>query len=138
MTPEKRFIDFFSQLTPETLKHIDTIFANDAHFKDPFNDVTGIEAIRTVFSHMFATTEKPRFKIKHFATKNQTLFIQWDFSFSKNNKHWRIDGCSMVSFNAKGEVQEHIDYWDPVEQIYRKINLLKPLMHFLTRQLKAT
>lgn len=137
MTPEERFIDFFTQLTPETLKQIDTIFAADAHFKDPFNDVTGLEAIRTVFIHMFATTERPRFKIKHFASQEQNLFIQWDFWFGKNKKLWQIDGCSMVSFNEQGKVQEHIDYWDPAEQIYSKINLLRPLMNFLANKLKA-
>jgi steroid delta-isomerase len=138
MTREERFIDFFSKLAPDNLSQIETVFAADARFKDPFNDVVGIEAIRTVFSHMFATTESPRFTIKHFASQDSYLFIHWDFNFIKNSKPWQIDGCSMVSFNQKNKVQQHIDYWDPAEQIYSKVSGLKMLMKFLVKQLKAT
>ena len=137
MNREQRFMHFFTQLTTENIIQIDDIFASNAHFKDPFNDVYGIDDIQTVFTHMFATTEQPKFRINHFASNQQNLFIQWQFTFGKNKTMWAIDGSSMVTFNENDQVQEHIDYWDPAEQIYSKVGVLKPLMNFLRSRLKA-
>lgn len=137
MTHEERFMHFFETLTPETLAQIDTLFAENARFKDPFNDVIGVKAIHLVFTHMFATTTSPRFTIKHSASQNQHLFIHWVFTFNKKNTAWQIDGSSLVHFNKQGKVQEHRDYWDPAEQIYSKVTGLKTLMKFLVRHLKA-
>ena len=138
MTREQAFIQFFTQLTSEKLSQIKEVFASDAHFKDPFNDVVGIDAINMVFKHMFATTEEPRFVVNHSASEQQILFIQWQFTFKKSNKNWQIDGSSMVTFNEKDQVQEHIDYWDPAEQIYSKIGLLRPIVNFLRSRLTAS
>lgn len=137
MQREQRFIHFFETLTPDSLVQIDTIFATDAHFKDPFNDVVGRTAIQDIFSHMFATTDKPCFTVQHFAINQPHLFLQWSFQFSKKQTLWEITGCSHVSFNEHDQVQTHIDYWDPAEQLYSNITLLRPLMNFLVRRLKA-
>jgi len=137
MSREQAFIDFFTHLTVNNLSQIDQIFASNAHFKDPFNDVVGVDAIKTVFSHMFETTDKPSFIVNHYASKQEKLFIQWRFNFIKNNKQWHIDGTSVVTFNDNNQVKEHIDYWDPAEQIYAKIGLLKPIMNFLKSRLTA-
>ena len=137
MTREEKFINFFSSLTADNLQQIDTIFASDAHFKDPFNDVNGVAPIKLVFEHMFATTENPRFIVNHHASNQEKLFIQWKFTFTKNNKDWNIDGSSMITFDLNNQVQEHIDYWDPAEQIYSKIGLLKPIFNLFKSRLTA-
>ena len=69
MTREEKFIHFFSHLTADNLDDIYTVFASNAHFKDPFNDVDGVKAISTVFAHMFATTEQPKFIVNHSASE---------------------------------------------------------------------
>lgn len=137
LTREEHYIDFFTNLTVESLKNADKYFSSDARFKDPFNDVIGIDAIRKVFVHMFSTCESPRFTIINQAIDGDILLINWVFGFIKGNRKWEIEGCSRVSFNAENKVEEHIDYWDPAEQIYAKVGLLKPMMNFLVRRLKA-
>ena len=133
----ERFLDFFSNLTEVRLEQIDEVFAPNVHFKDPFNDVVGSEQVKKIFRHMFATTTKPSFLIAKVATSDDTLFLQWDFTFQKNSKDWLIQGCSVVTFDDNDQVKEHIDFWDPAEQIYSKISFLKPLMSFLANRLKA-
>lgn len=130
-------MQFFTDLTIDNLFKIDDVFAPNAHFKDPFNDVYGIDAIKTVFTHMFANTQNPTFTISQYASNQQTLFIKWQFNFSKNKHMWSIDGTSIVTFNERNKVKEHIDYWDPAEQIYSTVGILKPLMSFLKSRLKA-
>lgn len=137
MSREEKFIQFFTELTADNLHHINDVFAENAHFKDPFNDVIGIAAITVVFKHMFETTEHPTFIVNHSAFEQQTLFIQWQFTFTKNATDWSIDGSSMITFDNENLVKEHIDYWDPAEQIYSKIGLLRPVMNFLKSKLTA-
>lgn len=142
MNREESFIHFFTHLTVDNLHQINEVFTSNARFKDPFNDVIGADSITSVFTHMFETTENPTFIVNHHAksdvTKENKLFLQWTFHFAKNNKAWSIEGSSMVTFDNNGKVQEHIDYWDPAEQIYTKIGLLKPLMNFLRSRLTAS
>lgn len=138
MTREQQYIDFFSQLSLEKLDSLAEIFEKSARFKDPFNDVRGIEAIKNIFTHMYATTTNPSFEVNHSAKSNDILFLEWDFTFTKNRKDWLIKGTSLVTFNNQDKVIEHVDYWDPAEQIYSKIPLLGGVMRFLTKRLSAT
>ncbi|HHC73632.1 MAG TPA: nuclear transport factor 2 family protein [Thiothrix sp.] len=136
------YIDFFSTLNPEHLEQLSHYFTADARFKDPFNDVTGISAIQHIFQHMFTHTQQSRFVVQHAALDQNTLLLQWDYHFQTlKGKPWSFSGMSRVTFATQdaeqGKVIEHIDYWDPVEGIYRKIPLLKHCMAFLTRRLQA-
>ena len=47
------YIVFYEQMTREDLARLPAFFAKQAHFKDPFNDVVGVERINTIFHHMF-------------------------------------------------------------------------------------
>ncbi len=138
MTREDKYISFFSNLTEKNIDQIADYFTHNAHFKDPFNDVIGIDAIKTVFSHMFETTENPTFIVSHHAANQNILMLQWTFQFSKKGKNWTVEGSSLVTFNDSDLVIEHIDYWDPAEQIYSKIGLLRPIMNFLKNRLTAS
>jgi hypothetical protein len=50
--PLARFRAYFQSLTPLTLTEIGQIYAADARFKDPFNAVQGLDAVRRIFAHM--------------------------------------------------------------------------------------
>lgn len=57
-------LDWYTTLTPQTLAEIGRYYHPQAHFKDPFNEVQGLVAVRAVFEHMFVATQKPRFTIR--------------------------------------------------------------------------
>jgi len=48
-----RVVDFFEHVDAATVGRLDQIYADHAWFKDPFNEVRGIEPIRRIFGHMF-------------------------------------------------------------------------------------
>ena len=62
-SPARRLARFYETLTPAALPGLDQLYAPDARFKDPFNEVAGTAAIGRIFAHMFATTEAPRFEV---------------------------------------------------------------------------
>ena len=56
-------VDFFETLTPQSLDRFPEFYAAEAWFKDPFNEVHGVDAIRHIFEHMFRQVENPRFVV---------------------------------------------------------------------------
>ena len=46
-------IRFYDEFTPESVARFGEFYSADAYFKDPFNEVRGIDAIQRIFGHMF-------------------------------------------------------------------------------------
>ena len=81
-SPTARLVAFFETLTPATLPALASVYSDDARFVDPFNDVTGLPAIRAVFDHMFATLDEPRFEVIEAVTEGEQCFLVWNFTFA--------------------------------------------------------
>lgn len=131
------YVSYFENLTPSSLDALDKVFVENARFKDPFNDVNGIVAIKKIFQHMYATTQDSRFVVNDHAVSDNVLYLHWDYSFkTKSGKPWLIKGMSRVVFENDKAV-EHVDYWDPAEGVYEKLPVLGGLMRFLKSKLSA-
>lgn len=129
----------FETLRPDSLDALLELYAEDARFKDPFNDVRGRRAIRAIFAHMFATLSEPRFAITDALTQDDQAFLTWRFSFGRSGSSTRltIHGATQLRYDAQGRVSLHRDYWDAAEELYAHLPLLGPLMRWLRRHLSA-
>ena len=56
----QRLVALFENLKPADLDRLGEFYAGGASFKDPFNEVQGVPAIRRVFEHMFVALDAPR------------------------------------------------------------------------------
>ncbi len=134
-------IDFYQTLTPERVNRFGDFYSGDAYFKDPFNEVRGLPAIRHIFVKMFEQLEAPRFVITEKVDAGGTAMLVWEFSFHIRRKVWdqaiMLRGVSHLRFNAAGKVCFHRDYWDTAEELYMKLPLLGSLMRGLQRSLSA-
>ncbi|MCK9261033.1 MAG: nuclear transport factor 2 family protein [Azoarcus sp.] len=129
---------FYENLTPLLLGTIDAFYAENARFKDPFNDVTGLKAITRIFEHMFDTVESPRFMITDIVAEGRQAMLAWDFHLSLRGSPVVIRGVSHLSFDEAGRVNVHRDYWDAAEELYARLPVLGALMRLLRRKLSAT
>lgn len=142
MTPEaavKRLVEFYEQLTPASLSALPELYAPRARFKDPFNDVRGVEAIRGVFRHMFDTLERPRFVVNRRVLQGRECFLTWEFhfSFKRSAQTQTVRGATHLLLDQQGRVLLHRDYWDPAEELYEKLPVLGGFMRWLRRRLQA-
>lgn len=126
-------------LTPERVALIDTVYAPDAYFRDPFNEVRGVAELERIFSHMYETLHEPRFAIVETILEGDRAVLIWDFGFRikgwKPDVTQRIHGLSVVRFGPDGRVTYHRDYWDAAGELYAKLPLVGPLMRFLARKM---
>lgn len=131
-----RLARYFETLTPQTVPLLTTVYAADASFKDPFNDIRGHAAIVRVFEHMFVQLQEPRFRVLEQLAQGRQGFLTWelDFRFQRWPKELQcIRGATHVRFNEDGLVQLHRDYWDAAEELYEKLPLLGGMMRMLKR-----
>ncbi len=130
-----RLVQLYEHLSTADLARLDEFYAAGAEFKDPFNEVRGVPAIRQVFEHMFATLDRPRFVVTQTVVQEAQAFLVWEFHFRL--RRWRpgVDQCvrggSLLRFDADGRVMQHRDYWDAAEELYEKIPVLGTLMRWL-------
>ena len=117
-----RFIVFFENLSPADVATLWQVYAPDARFKDPFNEVQGVPAIQAIFAHMFEALEQPRFVVTGRVVQGQQCFLTWDFLFAFQNFHkgvtQTVRGASHLVLDAQGLVTLHRDYLDAAEELY--------------------
>jgi hypothetical protein len=125
------YIAFFEQMRTENLAQLPGFFTEQAHFKDPFNDVRGIERISIVFQHMFETLTAPKFVVEETVMGSDAAYIKWQFTGQLKSKPLTLVGVSRVVFDDHGLVSEHIDYWDASEQFYMTLPILGRILRFI-------
>lgn len=136
-----RLADYFETMAPESVDRIGDYYAPDARFKDPFNDVRGVPAIRQVFHHMFHQVRQPRFVVTERIAGEGGAVLLWQFHFHARfglrERAQVIHGASHLRFDGAGLVVLHRDYWDAAEELYAKLPLLGTLMRALAGKLAA-
>ncbi|MET0855149.1 MAG: nuclear transport factor 2 family protein [Telluria sp.] len=131
-----RLVRFYETLSIESLSQLPAIYALDARFKDPFNEVRGVVPITAIFRHMYEQVDEPRFVVGTRVLQGDDAFLVWDFTFRMkrfSRERQCIRGSTHIRFDAAGAVVMHRDYWDAAEELYEKLPLVGALMRWLKR-----
>ncbi len=119
---------YFETLKLSDLERLNLFYTENAVFKDPFNEVKGIDEIQSIFDHMFKTLDNPRFVVTHQLFDHKQAFMCWDFLFSLKSSPqttFTVKGSThlLLEIDQQGfyKISSHRDYWDPAEEIYEKI-----------------
>jgi steroid delta-isomerase len=133
-----RVVAFFEHIAPGDVARVSEIYAEDAYFRDPFNEVRGAAAIARVYARMLEQLDDCRFVITETVAEGNNALLIWDFTF--RIRRWRrreqaIHGASHLKFSADGRVGYHRDYWDAAEELYAKLPLIGPVLRLLRRSL---
>lgn len=130
---------YFESLTPDAVERMGEVYAPDAYFRDPFNEVTGLPAIQAIFRHMYDPLVEPRFVILETIEEGERLVLTWDMLFRirkfQPGVERKIHGLSLLRFGPDGRVVYHRDYWDAAGELYAQLPLVGPLMRFLARKM---
>ncbi len=134
-TSVDRIVEVFQTLTPAGVDTLDAIYATDARFKDPFNDVQGLTEIQRIFRHMYVSLENPHFVVTGRIVQGKQCFLTWEFRFTfrrfKQGQPQCILGGSHLVLQGDGRITLHRDYWDAAEELYEKLPVLGGLMRWL-------
>lgn len=136
-----RIVQAFESITPASVAALGDIYTPHAHFKDPFNDVRGLDAVQGIFAHMFVALDAPRFVVTRRIVDGAHCFLVWEFRFRFRRfdtaREQCIAGGSHLQLAPDGRILDHRDYWDAAEELYEKLPLLGGLMRWLKRRANA-
>jgi steroid Delta-isomerase len=130
---------YWEGLTRERVGALGEVYAPDAYFRDPFNEVRGIVHLRRIFDHMYDSLDEPRVRITEALLEGDAAVLIWDFTFRV--KKWKpevtrtIRGISHIRFGPDGRVTYHRDYWDAAGELYAKLPVVGPLMRYLASKM---
>jgi steroid delta-isomerase len=138
----RALVAFFEGLSPEAVARFPEHYAIDAYFKDPFNEVRGVEPIQRIFAHMFSQLAEPRFVVLESVVAANGALLVWELHYRRQSSsaqdHARvIRGASHLRFDAQGKVVWHRDYWDAAEELYAGLPGIGWLLRILKRKLTA-
>lgn len=123
----EKIISFYENLTPENLNQIDTFYANDCYFRDPFHELKSIHDLTFLYSKMFKKLKNPKFKITNYFYKQNEMVLFWEFTCNNN---FKISGNSHLILNSENKVKIHLDYWDSINEIWLKLPIIGPIIKF--------
>lgn len=130
-----RYTDFFNGLTTRDLDAINTLFAPEAHYVDPFNDVRGQAQISALFEKMFRQCADLKLKVFDTALSDKAAYLHWHMSF-KPRSRWlgkyrcHVDGLSQLQFDEAGLITYQRDYWD-AGTIYERLPIIGGLVRLI-------
>lgn len=138
-----RLVTWFETLSPQSVARTGEFYAPEAHFRDPFNDVHGVERIARIYAHMFEQVSEPRFAVIERHLKENSgggsALLLWEFSFRSRPGAavTSVRGTTHLRFDAQGRVSAHHDYWDPAGALYEQVPLLGTLLRWVRAKLRA-
>jgi len=130
---------FFESISPADVPRLGRIYAEDAYFRDPFNEVTGVSGIARIFGAMFEHLDDVRFTILETVADPGGAMLTWNMTYRV--RKWRphetqtIHGATHLRFAPDGRIAYHRDYWDAANELYAKLPLIGPVMRWLRRKL---
>ena len=136
-----RLVPFYESLTVGSIEGFDNFYAHDAKFRDPFNRVADIEAIKKIFRHMFVQVNDPVFSVSKSIVGDGEAILFWTFHFRFKGMGCKemqsLEGVSHLELNTDGMVTLHRDYWDAAEELYSRLPVIGVLMRGLQKMLRA-
>ncbi|CAB5711353.1 Ketosteroid isomerase-related protein [Delftia tsuruhatensis] len=129
----------YEALRRDNLAELLSLYADQAFFKDPFNEVHGRAETGRVFAHMFEQLDQPRFTVNQGMAQGDSGFLLWELAFVRQSgEPMCICGASHLQFDADGLVVAHRDFWDPMEEIFAKLPMLGPVTRWVQARMSAS
>jgi steroid delta-isomerase len=132
------YVRFYETLTPGTIGALQALVTPDVEFRDPFNDVKGVEAYARVLTKMFQDLDAPKFEVRHAVLDGAVGYLKWRLVFrGKRGRERSIVGMSELRFDESGRVARHTDYWDSASQFYERVPILGFVLRLIRRRIAA-
>ncbi len=130
----------FAELTPDTVDSLCDLVNEHVHFRDPFNDIKGTDALRHLLMDMFERAGRPEFYLKDVVwhQASDSGWLRWQFSAQLPViGTLDVEGCSRIRLDAQGRVLEHLDYWDSAP-IYLQLPLVGRILRKIHRRISSS
>lgn len=119
-------------------------YAQNAYFRDPFNEFHGVDKIRAVLIDMYEMLDNVSFDIHGISAEKPTnddndahdgrhIYFRWTMSFGDPNERIDIPGITDFIIDTSTQlITHHVDHWDSGRYFYRRL----PILGWVIRQIE--
>lgn len=133
------YVNLFENLSDEMIENTQGFICPKIYFKDPFNEVTGINKFSKILRKTLHDVDDPLFIVSTITNNQNIYFLKWRFDGKiRGYGDWHVTGVSEIHLNEKGLVDKHVDYWDSSEYFYMKIPIIGWLLRLIRRRLQVS
>ena len=133
-----RLRDALVALTPERPDAIDAlraVYADDIHFRDPIQEIRGIDAFLAMNRRLLARMRTLEWIVVTAAGDDEEVFLEWTMrGRTKLGPTVSVDGMTRARGRG-GKITDHRDYWDLGELLASSMPAGKRLLHALVSPL---
>lgn len=136
--PLDAYARYWAEMTRAGVPALRALAAPDLRFRDPFNDLVGVERVVAMLDAMYDALDDPRFVVLDRATGAAASYLRWRMTFrpkGRGGPDWVIEGMSEVRFDAAGRVAEHLDHWDAAGQFHERLPGIGALLRWVRRRM---
>ncbi len=111
----REYAAFHESLTEISIVLMPKFFDAKARYQAPLADCQGKEQITRLWASRLARFHDYKLKPRHtlWDENGSTAFVHWEFIGKTGHKRVSFGGFSEITFNLKGKILSHIDYYDP-------------------------
>jgi hypothetical protein len=130
-----RYAAFWSGLAPGTTSGLAALADPAMVFRDPLQEIVGVERVVGMLDRMFVALGDPRFVVRRTALGAGCAFYAWTFTAIARRRSFTIEGVSEVEFDSADRVTRHVDHFDAGMQVYARIPLLGGVLQVIRRRI---
>ena len=125
------FIDLEQSGAP-SLERLGELTSDNVRFCDPFNDLTGRDALHALLEHTVEQVQQPHFELLDTAMSGSSAYLKWNMTGRiAVIGDWQVTGLSELYFTPDLLLAAHIDYWDAAAQFYARLPLLGRVLRLI-------
>jgi hypothetical protein len=128
---------FFSEMSPENVIQVRELYAQNATFRDPINEVKGSQAIEEVMADLFRQLKNIRVVVRDMHGNEDAGCLLWNMHYEFRGKSRTIPGVSHFRFNEEGKVTAQEDFWDASFVLYGEFPVLGLAMRGIRRMVQV-
>lgn len=132
-----RMAGFFQEMNASNVGRVRELYAAEATFRDPINEVTGVKSIEAVMADLFRQLKNIRVVVREMRGDENAGFLLWTMHYNFRGNTRSIPGVSHFRFNPAGLVAAQEDYWDASFVLYGEFPLLGMTMRGIKRMARA-
>ena len=122
-------------------------YAQNAYFRDPFNEFHGVDKIRSVLVDMYELLDNVSFTIHGISAEEPTdkdghnsqhVYFRWTMSYGDPDKRVEVPGISdFIIDTSTGLITHHVDHWDSGRYFYRRLPILGWFIRMIEKRLSV-
>lgn len=128
------FKRYYTDLMVLDLCHLDQLYDENVHFKDPIHEIRGLASLQDYFMDLCGNVKECRFEFLDILQSDNTAYIKWNMHY----RHPKLQGGQLLTLKGVSQIQfdQRITYHEDIYDVGAMIYEHLPLMGLATKAIK--